>query len=551
MKRFLLFLTLVLATAGALVGTGLAEMPSLPSLSDTTALLLGVPFLIGALANYTPNSKTLSAIRTGDADALAEAWSAMAILEANKEDDLSLLEGGNGSEKPIHEKTDLKAGRGQLVRFNVYGELGGQGKRGSTVLKGNTENPIEDSFSVKVDLIRHGIAHKLLVEQMTNTGKSRSELEWELLGRWYGRKTKMDKLMRWINSATSANTLRPDGKTRDTLLSADVMSTRIISDAQGFLVTLNGAPVYVGKASAGNDIHGYLFYGTNDGLRSLKSEDDWIQAQRHAAVRGQGNGIFSGDIREWDGNVIWNANVPDKPTYGPMGSAMAPKAKLGDGTQDAGTTLVSGSNVDFASESGDHYVFGSGVLQSTLGDFAGAYYYPFEHFPGYAYKWCDDDSPSADSSTRYAIIYDPSDRKWMTFQYTGSTNLGYRITMTTRLGASTTGSRSTTHLGFTYDSAVNKESFPIGSWIFPCNAKGVPFGYTLALGAGSLFSAFGADRFSRREDMDDFDEDQGVAIRSINGCNVPTNALAAITGYVLIEHAVNHANCSGLPEVTS
>lgn len=505
-----------------------------------------------ALSAYTPSSKTVAAIRSGNPDAIAEAWHEMAILEANREDDLSLLEGGAGSEKPIHEKTDLTKGRGSKVHFTTYGELGGQGRRGGAILNGYTENPIEGSFDVDVDLIRHGVSHKELVEQMTNTGKSRSEIEWELLGRWKGRKNKMDKLMRWIKSATSANTLRPDGKTRDQLLSADTLSTRLVSDAQGFLVTLNGAPCYIGKASAGNDIHGYLFYSVNDVVRALKSEDEWVQAQRHAAVRGQGNGIFNGDVREWDGNVIWNSNTPDKPSYGPLGSAMAPKAKLGDGTQDGGTTLVTGTNVDFAAENGDHYIYGSGVTQAALGDYAGAYYYPFEHFPGYDYLWTESQSASSDSSTRYAIIYDPADRKWMTFQYTGSTNLGYRITMTTRLGASTAGSRSTTHLGFTYDSAVNKEIFPIGtSLIFPCNAKGVPFGYTLALGAGSLFSAFGADRFSKRVQVDDFGEDKGTAIRSICGCNVPENALGALNGYVLIETAVAHSGVSGLPEVTS
>ena len=504
-----------------------------------------------ALSNYIPSSQTVSAIRTGNANAIAQAWSPLAILEANEEDDLSLLEGAEGSDRPIHEKTDLKKGMGDRVWFNTFGELGSSGKRGSAVLSGNTENPPEGSFYVDIDLIRNGVSHKQLVEQMTNVGASRTEIETQLLGRWHGRKNKMDKLQRWIKSATADNTLRPDGKTRDQLLSTHTFGTRLSEDVQSLLITRNGAPTNVGKADSGAEIYGYLFYSVNDVLRTLRQEDDWLKAQQYAGVRGEGNSLFNGELRQWNNNVFWNSNTPDKPTRGPLGSAMAPKAWLGDANVvSGGATCLSGSTVDFSTGNGTIYLYGSGISQTDLGDYAGAFYYPFEHFPGFDYKWTEKQGSSPDGSTRYGIIYDPSDRKWMTFEYTGSGNIGYRITIGTRLAAASSSSRSTTHLGFTYDSTVNKEAFPISSWIFPCNAKGVVFGYVLALGKGSLYSAYGKSKMERVMQEQDFGEDKGIGIRTIAGCNVPVNAFSKITGYVLTEVAYTPAGCTGLPQVT-
>lgn len=483
----------------------------------------------------------MTQIRAEDANLIEQKWAKGAILQADNQDDLSQLEGGEGSDAAIHIKQELTAGGGDRVHFTTFGELGGSGKRGSDELVGYTEQPIESTFFVDVEQIRHGVSEKDLVRRMTSTGRSRQAIEVELLGRWFGRKKKWDALMRFILAAQAGNTIRPDNKTRDLLVSSDTISASFISDCGSLLTTMNADPGRIGKAvPSGADIFGFLFYSDQTVLRPLKDDDTYLQASRHADVRGAENVLFKGGFRQWDANVIWDAKIPDLTTYGPLGSPLAPKALLG--------AAAAATTVDFSATNGTVVIYGSGKSQTSLGDYA-AYFEPFQFFPGYDYLFTKKQAAAPDGSTRYGIIYDPADSKWMVFQYTGSTNTGNQITVGTRLAAATVGSRSATHMGFTYDTNVNKEVFPVGSWVIPTNAIGTAFGRTLALGRGGLFRAFGNVKSQRIQHTDDFEEDRGIGIKSIYGQNVAVDALQRVRNYLLIETAVNHPGIN-LPVVS-
>lgn len=493
-----------------------------------------------SLTSYIPPSKSMTDIRNQDPNLVAQKWNTAAILNADNTDDLSQLEGAENSDSPIQIKQDLAAGGGDTVNFSVFGDLGGSGKRGSDELLGYTEQPIEHTFNVVVDQVRHGISDKALVRQMTATGRSREAIEVELLGRWFGRKKKNDAFMRFILGAQAGNTLRPDGKQRDSLLTTDTISASFISDAGAFLTTLNASPGRIGKAESGADIFGYLFYSDQAVLRPLKDDDTYLQATRYSDVRGTDNVLFKGGFRQWDANTIWDAKVPDLTTYGPLGSALAPKALLGA----SGAT-----SIDFSATNSTVVIYGSGVNNTNLGNYS-AYYEPFQFFPGYSYTFTKKDAAINDTATRYVMLYDPADGKWCPMSYTGNTNTGNQITIGNRLAAASSGSRATSFMGFTWDSSKNKEVFPVGSWVIPVNAKGVAFGYTLALGRAAMFRAFGNIKMQRIKNVTDFEEDTGVGIKSIYGQNVPVDALQRVRNYLLIETAVNHPGIT-LPAVTS
>lgn len=490
-----------------------------------------------ALAAYTPAARTLAQTRTADASLLADAWKETALMWSTNEDILGQWEGKPGSGQPVCVETQLTKGLGDRAHFPILGDLGGAGKQSDDELEGFEEFPDESTFALDIDQLRHAVSFTQLKQVMTVTGGSLESVSSELLGRWLGARKQTHALMRYIKSATSANTLRPSGKTADNLLTADTISTALVDDGVGMLQGLGANPGEITIAESGARIESYLCFGADRGLLPLKDDDRYEQMTLHATERGDSNPLHRGGYAKWNGQTFYHWNVRDGKTRGPLACPLTPKAKLGDAVV-AGTAAFN--------------VYGSGKTQAALLDYA-SYYLPFEWFKGYDFLFTKKQAAAPDASTYYFIIYNVTGAdagKFGVYSYTGSGNNGNRITIAARLGATAAGIRVTSLAGQTWSGALHTDAHPTGSLIIPVNAKCVPTCYNLFLGAGSLYRCYGKIPVKKLTNERDYSERKGMGIKSIFGQAVAVDTDQVPSGYVLFESAYSPVGVR-LPAVTS
>jgi hypothetical protein len=477
-----------------------------------------------SLTAYTPASRTLGATRTADANNLADAWKDAALQWSQTEDFLGQWEGKPGSGNVIAVSTDLKAGRGDRVHVSVFGDLGGSGQISDDELEGFEEVPDEATFEVDIDQFRHAVAYTELARQMTNQGGSLDSISAEKLGRWLAARKQTHALLRFIKGANGLNTLRPDAKTRDLLLTADTLDTSLADNAAGVLGALGANPAMVKVAGSGATIESYLCAGDDQVMTPLRNDDRYENMLLHAQVRGDSNETMKGGYAKWNGHTFYHLNVKDGKTRGALRTPLTPKAKLGDAIT-AGTTAIS--------------VYGSGKTQSALGDYA-SYYKPFEYFAGYDFLFTKKQVAAPDSGTYYFVIYNVTGSdagKFGVYSYVGSDCNGNRITITNRLGSAVGGARVTSLAGQTYSSLTHTDAHPTGSLIIPVNAKCVPVAYSLFFGADAMVRCYGKTPIKRLQNVRDYAERRGEGIKSIFGQNVAKDTDGQPSGYVLLETA--------------
>ena len=148
------------------------------------------------------------------------------------------------------------------------------------------------------------------------------------------------------------------------------------------------------------------------------------------------------------------------------------------------------------------------------------------------------------------MVYDPADGYWCVYSYTGSAgNSGQGITIVNRLAGSASGAAVTTLAGWEWDSTQNKTAFPTGSYIFPVNAKCVPFGYGFMWGADVGGKAYGTYQNRRIMNKTDYDNALGFGIQTIYGVDARLDTLGFPRGFVSIEAAVQHEGVT-MPVIT-
>jgi len=471
----------------------------------------------------------LESYRASAASNVGQLFSNYIDLAVEEEDLFALLEGREGSDRPIWRKTDLSKGGADKVYFNAIASLGGDGVHGDEVLEGNEEALAIGSYPCQVDFIRHAVGLTKKDIEFLAAGRSIEAAAAPLVAKWLGRKRQRDMLMKFITSGMGLNTLRPNNKSgRDALTITDTLSTGLIVQANAVATSIGASPINIMRDGF-SKVYELLFLATEDSLAPLANSSSWLQAQQYAASRGGGNVLFRGGYTRWNGSTILHHKVVDADTPGPIGSPLLPKALLGDPVS-AGTTTFD--------------VTGGG---RTSPGTANKY---FECFSGAPYRYLESDSStSSDSGTYYFVVINVSgaDRgKWGFYSYTGSANDGNRITILKRLGSAASGDRVTTLGSLTWDGAKNTDAHPTGSVILQANASGVPIGFSLCLGAGAGLRAYGSLRHQLVQNTSDYGHRMGWAYQSIYGQQVRRDSGISGTnrprGYVLIEHAVSVAN---------
>lgn len=231
---------------------------------------------------------------------------------------------GRDAKSIIHVKEELSRGRGTTINIPLLMPLFGAGVIGDNLLEGKEEALVYRDFEVPLNQVRHAVRLEGRFEeqktQQTMREDARSGLsEWlstyldlSIFGILTGvtpsfiKNTTTDIFPFTLDAPTSDRILYAGNKTAESALTKnDKFDTAIIGKAKRMAradevtairpVRVNGAEHYVMVIDQWQ-------------ARDLKSDEKWIEAQKHANIRGEKNPIFSGAIGIWDGVIIHECN---------------------------------------------------------------------------------------------------------------------------------------------------------------------------------------------------------------------------------------------------
>jgi len=431
------------------------------------------------------------------------------------------MTGGPGSGKPIIVKNDFTKLRGTTINITTVDQLGGPMVAGNAARTGNEEAVSPGDFQLIVNLGFFPVA-------IDNTGKSQTVVgaEWdditqELLAVRIAKQQSDDAMQDLKCEATSDNTILPNGKTIDTLGTADVFSTAVIEKSGGRLHDLGAIPFDARTTTMKDQMQGrinrYLQFTSQQNARPIKGDSVWQEAAKFAKERGDKNPLFTGEYYEYDNNVLYPWQVIQHGAVGSIGAALQPDALLGQAitAHSNGTNIYLGSdgtanqvNNKTGAISQNGLISGGGSAtkssQTPLANF-------FEFFPLYAYNPINAVTRTFTPRATYGyfVIIDSTTGAASFFRHTG--NNGNQLTGVKRLGSVAEGDYLTTVGDVTWSTAaanstgvgwstsadgngflgLSEGAIAAGSKIYETNSKGVPLGYGFGLGEMALVCGYG------------------------------------------------------------
>lgn len=248
----------------------------------------------------------------------------------------------------------------------------------------------------------------------------------------------------------------------------------------------------------------------------------------------------------WDGNGIYEWNVADPDTNGPIGAPILPRALLGTAIA-ADTTGVAVA------------ITGSGLATPDTS------MYPFDWFQGYDYPFYEEQTANPDPNTYGVVIVNVSGvdaGKFGVYTYLGNSNNGNSLTMSGRLGPNNGGIANQTLLGQNWNAAIHTTQHPTGSLIFQVNAKCTTIGWAFMFGSASAVRAYGnlgelgkgtngtSIANMAREDGD-YGMKKGHAMAICFGQAPAQDTVNQARNYVLIPCAVQHPEAPAALNITS
>lgn len=450
-----------------------------------------------------------------------EVWQDAVMEEYPIHDVFNQFTGGEGSGMPVIKKSEhagMKSGKARTVHFTTLGEIGGQGVLDETQLTGNEADLEFDSFDLTLGLLRHSIGWTQVLALFRLGRGTPSAISQELISRWYGLKTADDKMVSLRNDALIASTenlVIVGGHTSlDDITSADTISTTQIENSKLTLQSLGFNPIEMETGNMGAEVPQALFFAPDEFLRPMKRETTYLSAIRDAQKRGSENPSFKGNYVTWDGNIIYNHNVRSGVQNGRLGTPLRPIAYLGTALADASATSLTGGGTKRPAGSGDY----------------------FANFPGYPWKFYKDQTLPTDNNTYYAIIWNPTDKKYEGVSYTaaGFSADGNTLTVTREVATVL----ATAHARYS-------NAHPSGSHIIPCTKNGVPLGFGLHMGQQALCQGTGVFELEQITRTDDYKNSKGdahlsaVGIQAVRGFAAYQDFLNRRPNYTLVAGALS------------
>lgn len=503
--------------------------------------------------NNTINAQTLAEATAMDANVKAQLWARYLEVGSRAHDVFSMFE----SEQPripianvgktgiFCRRRDLKAGGGDKVHFTVISAPGGPGVMGEAQLAGNESKSKFKTYSVIVDWHRDAVAFTKKQIAFMAAGGTLQETTAELLKLKMGLWKQNDMMMALIKHGVG-NTYRPNGKaTRDALGPNDTLSLSMAVAGKARLNTMGGKPISHQLGTNGDHINGFLTFASEFAFLNIRNDSSYANALQQADDRGKTNSLFTGKLVNWQGQSFFEHIVTDQDWDDYIGSPIQPKA-----------VAAVAFNADSAS--------GDVVLKASASNTTNRY---FQFFPGYAYKFYEDEVVAADSNTYYCWAVNP-DGSVAFLSYTGSSNDGNKITVagiltpdsaggTSTKGSATLGSfncggsasvngtsrvitpggtgDNLTATGFTFVDKV-----VVGAVLIPANANGVPIGYGFIFGAHAACRAYGKIELEGIEQETDYSFVKGKGFEMVFGQSPTINTNGITNGYLLMEFAIEH-----------
>lgn len=251
---------------------------------------------------------------------IPEIWAKDLYAEAENLTFFHRFEGPSGSTMPVIRRDDLEKQPGDTIKLDIVRALTGAGLTGSTtggnLLDGNEEAMSFRQMSFTVDALRHGVRWEKLGKILITHDMRGTALR--QLRKWLAGKLDDDifttlsakpavaggtpfKNVLYADTATDLNVATAVGDaSEDAVEVTNVLTLDFITKAKAYAKTeLKIEPV---RMENGEEFY-FLVAHDYAGL-SLKTADDWKQAQREARERSASNPIFTGALGVWDNVAI-------------------------------------------------------------------------------------------------------------------------------------------------------------------------------------------------------------------------------------------------------
>lgn len=450
----------------------------------------------------------------------AEVWQDVVTEEYKQHDVFNKFTGSEGSGMPVVKKseTGLSSGKARTVHFTNVARIGGQGVLDETQLTGTEAKMNFQTYELTLGLLRHSVGWTQVLGLFRLGRGTPAQISAGLMAEWYGQKVSDDKMIALRDDALKSS---PDnfyivgGHTSlDDLTSADVINTREIENSRMRLQGIGFKPMSLDIGEMGAENPQALFFGPDEGLVPLKRQTAYLQAVREARERSSKNPQFTGSYVVWDGNIIFRHNVVESTTNGRLGTPLRPIARLGTALADATPTTLTGGGLMDPNGQGDY----------------------FANFPGYPWKFFKDQTLPTDTNTYYAIIWNPTDKKYEGVSYTAA---GFSAD-----GRSLTVTRAVTSVLAT-GHAKYSNAHPSGALIIPCTKNGVPICFHLHMGQMALCQGTGVFELEQIIRNDDYANKKGqahlnaIGIQAIRGFSAYQDVRGRRPNYMLVASALD------------
>lgn len=436
----------------------------------------------------------------------------MDIIQASQQNSpfADNMTGPPGSGKPLISKGLTKTVAGQSIVISTVESFGAPGVQGAADRVGQEEQVKPGDFLLKTSIwwCGAGITNTGLTQ--TVIGQTWSPLAKQLIARNLARKQNNDALFSLRNSAYSSttplpNVVFPNGKSIDSLGTADTYSSGLIVSAAGRLKDIGAVPMNVrpnpdSATSMPPPIQKYMQFTTDANARPIFTDSAYLEGLMLAQERGDKNPLFTGEYQMWQNNIIYPWVNVIHGGYGPIGSAIQPEALVGIAIVAKGTSTSLSAGIQ-----------GGGT---AAGAAATPYRNYFEAFSRFTYTPINGVTSSFTPrvSVGYFIVIANGGAdagKVSFFSYTTNTpavasTSANIITGLVRLGSTTAGDYATTVGNVTWGTApwtttangagflgLSEGVIPEGSHIYETNSYGVPIAYGFGLGEMALVCGYG------------------------------------------------------------
>lgn len=484
----------------------------------------------------------------------AQAWARYLEVSSRQHDAFSMFESEQariptmnvGKSGIFTRKRDLKAGGGDTVNFTVISAPAGPGAIGEQELTGRTSLSKFKTYKVTVDWHRDAVEFTRKQIQMMAGGADLEPTSAALLkqkmGIW-----KQNEMMLSLIKLGVGNTYRPNNRTsRDAIVADDTLSIDICSAAKARLNTIGGRPISHKLGDNGDHINGFMIFATEMAMLSVRNDSGYQNAITQGHDRGDGNANFTGRLVQWQGMSWFEHIVTDLDWDDYVGSPLQPKAIAA---------------VEFNAD----YDVVNCILKGSATNTVNRY---TQFFPGYDYKFYEDQAAAPDSNNYYLWAVNP-DGSVCFMRYLGSNNNGNQINLASGKiltpdaggGASTLGVATLGELTFGASASVNQTTRVItragagctvpagftyvdkvvaGAILLPANAKGVLIGNAFVFGANAACRAYGQIEMEAISEKRDYGFVKGMGYQMITGQAPVTRVDGVTNGYLNIECAVEH-----------